>query len=115
MEKIGECADGPNLRGIILTIEVDPRVRNMLAFLGIPDVVLFERLDWGRIPEMLARGSQGFGGTDSIVRKKGLSLVVQGCSKHYHEGIERVLRREIFCELQERAGLSVQFDGREGS
>lgn len=112
LEKLVDCADGPYAREVTLTIEVDPHVRHMLAFFGIPDILLFGKFDWGRIPELLARGSQGAGG---IIRGRRLALVVQRSSKCHHEDIERVLRGKIFHELEERASLSVRFDDGERS
>lgn len=113
LEKILNYADAPHLRDITLTIEVNPHIRHMLAFFGIPEVVLFRKFDWGRIPEIMARWrgwARGFSGIDRNVRGKELAIIIQRCSEYQREGIEQVLRQSIFREMEMRAGLFVRFD-----
>lgn len=120
LEKIVNCSGGPHLQNVTLTVEIDPQVRNMFAYFGIPDVALFQEFDWGRTPEILEKGwlrqglDYGWSGGGQFAQDKELVVVVRGGSKFRCERVEEALRQGAFRMFDEKAKLLVRFDG-EGS
>lgn len=128
---------GPQVNSVALTVQLDPHSRKLLTFFGIPDVTLFQKFEWGRVPEILERawlgprqgnqcqnyvvGAAGSGNnwsvhsananrSQAVWARKELVLIIQGGWKYGRESLVDTLRRGVFSAFDERVEFSVRFD-----